>query len=61
MGLVDRVIPEPLGGAHKDPEVVAKSIGDCLESQLEELGKLTTEDLLGKRLERLLSYGEYKD
>ena len=61
MGLVDRVIPEPLGGAHKDPEMVAKSIGDCLESQLEELGKLTTEDLLGKRLERLLSYGEYKD
>jgi acetyl-CoA carboxylase carboxyl transferase subunit alpha len=61
LGLVDKVIPEPLGGAHKEPETVAISIGDCLEKQLEELEILTTEDLLEKRLQRLLSYGEYKD
>jgi len=61
MGLVDRIIPEPLGGAHKDPEIVAKSIGDCLESQLEKLLELTTEELLEKRLQRLLSFGAYKN
>ena len=61
LGLVDEVIPEPLGGAHKDPEQVAKQVGDCLASQLEELSKLTTESMLEERYQRLLSYGEFKD
>ena len=61
LGLVDEVIPEPLGGAHKDPEKVAAQVGDCLASQLEELDKLTTESLLEDRYQRLLSYGEFKD
>lgn len=61
LGLVDEVIPEPLGGAHKDPEAVAASIGDTLERQLDELTGLTTDDLLEKRYQRLLSYGRYKD
>jgi acetyl-CoA carboxylase carboxyl transferase subunit alpha len=61
LGLVDEVIPEPLGGAHKDPEQVASRVGDCLASQLEELDKLTTDDLLEDRHQRLLSYGEFKD
>ncbi len=46
LGLVDEVIPEPLGGAHKDPEKVATRVGNCLAAQLEELDKLTTESLL---------------
>ena len=61
LGLVDEVIPEPLGGAHKDPEKVAKQVGDCLAAQLGELDKLTTESLLEDRYQRLLSYGEFKD
>ena len=61
LGLVDEVIPEPLGGAHKDPEKVAAQVGDCLAAQLEELDKLTTETLLDDRYQRLLSYGEFKD
>jgi acetyl-CoA carboxylase carboxyl transferase subunit alpha len=61
LGLVDQVIPEPLGGAHKDPEKVAAQVGDCLAAQLEELDKLTTEALLEDRFQRLLSYGEFKD
>ncbi len=60
MGLVDEVIPEPLGGAHKDPETVAKQVGDCLATQLEELDGLTTDVLLENRYQRLLSYGEFK-
>ena len=61
LGLVDEVIPEPLGGAHKDPEQVAVRVGDCLASQLEELDKLTTQSMLEERYQRLLSYGEFKD
>ena len=61
LGLIDEVIPEPLGGAHKDPEEVAKLVGDCLSNQLEELDKLTTESLLEDRYQRLLSIGEFKD
>ena len=61
LGLVDEVIPEPLGGAHKDPEKVAQQVGDCLAAQLGELDQLTTESLLEDRYQRLLSYGEFKD
>ena len=61
LGLVDEVIPEPLGGAHKDPETVATQVGNCLSTQLEELEQLTTESLLEERFQRLLSYGEFKD
>jgi acetyl-CoA carboxylase carboxyl transferase subunit alpha len=61
LGLVDEVIPEPLGGAHKEPDEVAGRIADCIEKQLDELEKLTREELLDKRYQRLLSYGEYQD
>ncbi|MFT5140284.1 MAG: acetyl-CoA carboxylase carboxyl transferase subunit alpha [Rhodothermales bacterium] len=60
LGLIDKIIPEPLGGAHKDPAVVAASVAECLETQLKELEQLTLEELLEKRLQKLLSYGVYK-
>ena len=43
------IIPEPLGGAHKDPESVAAKVGDCIAAQLEEIGALTTDALLADR------------
>ena len=61
LGLIDEVIPEPLGGAHKDPEKVAAQVGDCLAAQLEELDQLNTQSMLEDRYQRLLSYGEFKD
>ena len=61
MGLVDEVIPEPLGGAHKEPDEVAKRIGDCLERQLDELEQKTTEQLVEERYRRLLSFGEFQE
>ena len=61
LGLVDEVIPEPLGGAHKEPDEVAGRIADCIEKQLDELEKLPREELVGMRYQRLLSYGEYQD
>ena len=61
LGLVDEVIPEPLGGAHKDPEEVSAAIGDCIEKQLDDLEARTTDELLESRYQRLLSYGEFQD
>jgi len=61
LGLVDEVIAEPLGGAHKEPDEVAQRIADCIEKQLDELGTLTTDQLLEKRYQRLLSFGEFQD
>ena len=61
MGLVDQVIREPLGGAHKQPAKVAARIGNCLKRQLDELEQLTTEQLLEERYHRLLSFGEFQE
>jgi len=61
LGLVDRVIGEPLGGAHKDPDKVAERIANCIETQLEELDALTTDQLLDSRYQRLMSIGEFDD
>jgi acetyl-CoA carboxylase carboxyl transferase subunit alpha len=61
LGLVDEIIPEPLGGAHKEPEEVAKRIADCIERQLDELGQKTTEQLVEERYRRLLGFGEFQE
>lgn len=61
LGLVDKVISEPLGGAHKDPDKVAERIATCIATQLEELDALTTDQLLDSRYQRLLSIGEFDD
>ena len=60
LGLIDEIIPEPLGGAHKEPDEVAGRIADCIERQLDELGGLAVESLLDMRYRRLLSYGEFQ-
>jgi acetyl-CoA carboxylase carboxyl transferase subunit alpha len=57
LGIVDKVIAEPLGGAHRDPATAAESIRKELSEQLKSLQKLGTEDLLARRYERLMSYG----
>jgi len=60
LGLVDEVIAEPLGGAHKEPDEVAQRIADCVETQLDELSALTTDQLLEQRYQKLMSYGEFQ-
>ena len=57
LGIVDATIPEPLGGAHRDVDLMAERIKDHLVAQLEQLGQLPMEDLLAKRYQRLMSYG----
>ena len=60
LGLVDEVITEPLGGAHRDPQVTADSVKAAILSTLAELKKLSLDDLLAQRRRRLASYGVFR-
>ncbi|MDM1696182.1 acetyl-CoA carboxylase carboxyl transferase subunit alpha [Thiopseudomonas alkaliphila] len=57
LGIVDKVIDEPLGGAHRDYQQMASDVKQQLLAQLRELQGLETEALLAQRYERLMSYG----
>jgi acetyl-CoA carboxylase carboxyl transferase subunit alpha len=59
--LVDEVIPEPLGGAHRDAEAMAESLRAAVVQSLGELRKLPLETLLAERERRLAGYGVFKE
>lgn len=56
LGIVDEVIPEPLGGAHRDYDIMAERIRKSLKAALDNLQEMTPEDLIERRYQRLLSY-----
>lgn len=58
--LIDEVIPEPLGGAHRRPQETAESIKQRLLANLERLEQLPAAELVQRRYERLLQFGDYK-
>lgn len=57
--VIDDIIPEPLGGAHKNPQVAAENLKRYLIRQLDELTKEETKKILDKRYNRFRKYGEY--
>lgn len=57
LGIVDKVIPEPLGGAHRNIAEASSSISDSLIEQLDKLKTLDMPSLLDRRYQRLMSYG----
>jgi acetyl-CoA carboxylase carboxyl transferase subunit alpha len=57
LGIVDATIQEPLGGAHRDVDLMAERLKAHLVEQLGKLRELPLEDLLAKRYQRLMSYG----
>ena len=59
LGLIDQVIEEPLGGAHRDHEGMAKKLKQSLIETLEHLADMPTDRLLDSRYERLMSYGNF--
>jgi len=61
MGLVDQVITEPLGGAHRDVDDVAGRVQNAIDVQLKALEALPVETLIEQRQQRLLSYGEFDE
>ncbi|MNO82050.1 Acetyl-coenzyme A carboxylase carboxyl transferase subunit alpha [compost metagenome] len=57
IGIVDTVIQEPLGSAHRDPAAMSENIRSALRTQLASLKKLSADELLARRYQRLMSYG----
>lgn len=61
LNLVDEVLREPLGGAHRDPETMAQDLKACLLRQLDALVELPPERLIAERHRRLASFGVFSD
>jgi acetyl-CoA carboxylase carboxyl transferase subunit alpha len=61
LGLVDRIINEPVGGAHRDHVTMAQTLKKALQDALTNVSALSTTELLAKRYERLMSYGRFKE
>jgi acetyl-CoA carboxylase carboxyl transferase subunit alpha len=61
LGLVDRIVSEPLGGAHREPEVMMQTLRRALKDELHMLQVKSTSNLLEARLDRLMSYGKFKE
>ncbi len=59
--LIDGIIDEPLGGAHRDPESMAATLRESLISSLDELQGIPLEQLLEQRYQRLMSYGSFAE
>ncbi|BBM02611.1 acetyl-CoA carboxylase carboxyltransferase subunit alpha [Microbulbifer sp. GL-2] len=57
LGIVDETIAEPLGGAHRDPDTMAARLRERLSEQLDQLSGIPIDELLEKRYQRLMSYG----
>jgi acetyl-CoA carboxylase carboxyl transferase subunit alpha len=59
-GLIDQIVNEPLGGAHRDPQAMAVKLKQVLLAQLDTLERLDAPTLLEQRYQRLRKYGAYK-
>jgi len=61
LGLIDKVISEPVGGAHRDYRAMAQSLKKALQEALKQLGGLSSSELIERRFDRLMSYGRFKE
>jgi acetyl-CoA carboxylase carboxyl transferase subunit alpha len=61
LGLIDKIINEPLGGAHRDPQQMASSLKRGLNDAWRQVTDLKLKELLDRRYERLQSYGRFSD
>lgn len=61
LGLIDRIINEPIGGAHRDHRAMAQAVKKSLQEALKQLAGLSSSELIERRFERLMSYGRFKE
>ena len=61
LGLVDKIVNEPVGGAHRDPKQMAAFLKRALSDALRQVSDLPPRELLDRRYERLQSYGRFSD
>ncbi len=61
LGLIDQVIPEPLGGAHRDLDMITKNVKEALLNNIKELETLPADKLVEARYQRLMGFGNYTE
>lgn len=61
LGLIDKVVNEPVGGAHRDHRAMAQSLKRALADSLRQVADLTPTQLVEQRFEKLMSYGRFKE
>jgi acetyl-CoA carboxylase carboxyl transferase subunit alpha len=61
MGLVDKIVNEPVGGAHRDQKAMASYLKRALNDALRQVSDLKPKELLERRYERLQAYGRFSD
>jgi len=61
LGLIDRIVSEPLGGAHRDPQQMAQLLRRAISDALRQLQSIDVKTLLKQRHERILAYGKFKE
>jgi acetyl-CoA carboxylase carboxyl transferase subunit alpha len=61
LGLIDKIVNEPVGGAHRDPKLMASHLKRALNDSLRQVIDLKPKELLQRRYERLQSYGRFRD
>ncbi|HEX4327151.1 MAG TPA: acetyl-CoA carboxylase carboxyltransferase subunit alpha [Burkholderiales bacterium] len=61
LGLIDKIISEPQGGAHRDPAAAAQALKKALADALRQLADVPTDKLLKTRYERLMQYGKFEE
>jgi acetyl-CoA carboxylase carboxyl transferase subunit alpha len=57
LGVIERVVPEPLGGAHRQPEEVVFTLGQAIAEELDALGALTPAEVRAQRRAKFLAIG----
>jgi acetyl-CoA carboxylase carboxyl transferase subunit alpha len=61
LGLIDKIVPEPLGGAHRDPQAAGQALKKALAEALKQLQEKKPRELIEERLERIMGYGKFKE
>ena len=61
LGIADAIVPEPLGGAHRNHDEAAKLLGDAIAAQLEELNKQSGEELKAGRYDKFRAFGCFEE
>jgi acetyl-CoA carboxylase carboxyl transferase subunit alpha len=61
LGLIDEIVPEPLGGCHRDRERTAENLKGALKRLLEELRRVPLEQLVADRYQKLMGYGVFEE
>jgi len=60
-GIIDRIVPEPLGGAHRNPPQAAEILKGILHEEIKKLKKIKTDKLIEKRIEKFSKMGEFEE